>query len=489
MAQFGSAPDWGSGGRRFKSCRPDHSGATGNGPDRRLTATGNPKSKVIISGGAGRRRGGIHGPTTVHRLPTTGSARVPNLLSVLRLLGVPLFLWLLLGPQPTAGALLVLALSGLTDWADGVLARRLNQRQPAGRAAGPARGPALHPGHPGRPGAAGHHPAGGWRCVIDRPGPGAARARSPALRRRGSDRAAGALPGQGRPPSTCSTPSRCCCSARITGDQRAWPGRSPGRSRSGGPGSTCGPAGCTCCRSAGSPAAGDRPMTAGTGMDPPAVAACSTTCSTTRSTRVTGRPRPGGAADRDRRGGDRWSARCGVGCLLIGLLLVVAYQQTHRTAPAAATRPAGADRPDQRAPSRADDQLAATGPSAGRRGGRPARRASCRPGATGPSSTAELRAGSAGGHRTGHADRARRSAAECPRRAPTAGPARRPADTAVLTRPGHAGGGQRAVVDGRRGDRGERPAGDPDVGDPVRRRGDPASTSSRSTRRTRSGDR
>ena len=52
---------------------------------------------------------------------------VPNLLSVLRLLGVPLFLWLLLGPHADVAALVVLALSGISDWADGVLARRLNQ--------------------------------------------------------------------------------------------------------------------------------------------------------------------------------------------------------------------------------------------------------------------------------------------------------------------------------------------------------------------------
>jgi cardiolipin synthase len=46
---------------------------------------------------------------------------------VVRLLGVPLFLWLLLGPQSDGWALLVLAVSGFTDWADGVLARRLHQ--------------------------------------------------------------------------------------------------------------------------------------------------------------------------------------------------------------------------------------------------------------------------------------------------------------------------------------------------------------------------
>jgi cardiolipin synthase len=54
-------------------------------------------------------------------------ATVPNLLSVLRLLGVPLFLWLLLGPHADGWALGTLMVSGFTDWADGVLARKLNQ--------------------------------------------------------------------------------------------------------------------------------------------------------------------------------------------------------------------------------------------------------------------------------------------------------------------------------------------------------------------------
>ncbi len=52
---------------------------------------------------------------------------IPNALSVLRLLGVPLFLWLLLGPHADAWALVVLMVSGVTDWADGALARKLNQ--------------------------------------------------------------------------------------------------------------------------------------------------------------------------------------------------------------------------------------------------------------------------------------------------------------------------------------------------------------------------
>ena len=52
---------------------------------------------------------------------------IPNLLSFLRLLGIPLLLWLLLGPHADGWALVVLAASAATDWLDGKLARLLNQ--------------------------------------------------------------------------------------------------------------------------------------------------------------------------------------------------------------------------------------------------------------------------------------------------------------------------------------------------------------------------
>src|SRR5829696_1647782 len=52
---------------------------------------------------------------------------LPNAVSALRLLGVPLFLWLVLGPEADVLALLLLMFSGFTDWLDGYLARRLNQ--------------------------------------------------------------------------------------------------------------------------------------------------------------------------------------------------------------------------------------------------------------------------------------------------------------------------------------------------------------------------
>lgn len=57
---------------------------------------------------------------------------LPNAISLLRLLGVPLFLWLVLGPEADVIALVVLMLSGITDWLDGYLARRLNQKSKLG---------------------------------------------------------------------------------------------------------------------------------------------------------------------------------------------------------------------------------------------------------------------------------------------------------------------------------------------------------------------
>jgi cardiolipin synthase len=58
---------------------------------------------------------------------------VPNALSFLRLLGVPLFLWLVLGPEADGWALGVLMLSGVTDYLDGYLARRLDQASRLGQ--------------------------------------------------------------------------------------------------------------------------------------------------------------------------------------------------------------------------------------------------------------------------------------------------------------------------------------------------------------------
>ena len=77
---------------------------------------------------------------------------IPNLLSVLRLLGVPLFVWLLIGPRAGGGtgsspdgfaaqdvwAIVVLAVGGITDWLDGKLARLLDQYSRLGALLDPA---------------------------------------------------------------------------------------------------------------------------------------------------------------------------------------------------------------------------------------------------------------------------------------------------------------------------------------------------------------
>jgi cardiolipin synthase len=57
----------------------------------------------------------------------------PNLLSLLRLLGVPVFLWLVLGPKEDGWAVVVLILAGFSDWLDGRLARAWNQVSRVGR--------------------------------------------------------------------------------------------------------------------------------------------------------------------------------------------------------------------------------------------------------------------------------------------------------------------------------------------------------------------
>ena len=57
---------------------------------------------------------------------------IPNVISIIRLAGVPLFLWLILVPEADGLALALLALSGLSDYADGYLARRLNQTSQLG---------------------------------------------------------------------------------------------------------------------------------------------------------------------------------------------------------------------------------------------------------------------------------------------------------------------------------------------------------------------
>lgn len=73
-------------------------------------------------------------------VPAEASRRVltvPNGLSLLRLLGVPVFGWLIVNHYD-GWALTLLAASGVSDWLDGVLARRLNQVSRLGQLLDPA---------------------------------------------------------------------------------------------------------------------------------------------------------------------------------------------------------------------------------------------------------------------------------------------------------------------------------------------------------------
>jgi cardiolipin synthase len=65
----------------------------------------------------------------------------PNALSVARLAGVPVFLWLVIGPQTATTDLIaagILGLAGITDWLDGKLARMLHQESRLGQLLDPA---------------------------------------------------------------------------------------------------------------------------------------------------------------------------------------------------------------------------------------------------------------------------------------------------------------------------------------------------------------
>lgn len=63
---------------------------------------------------------------------------IPNLISLLRGLGVPLFLWVYLSLDQKGWALVILMLGGASDYLDGKLARLLNQGSKLGEKLDPA---------------------------------------------------------------------------------------------------------------------------------------------------------------------------------------------------------------------------------------------------------------------------------------------------------------------------------------------------------------
>ncbi len=79
---------------------------------------------------AGRR---AEGAETVHERVLTA----PNAITAVRLAGLPVFVWLVLGPQALVAAFWVLGAIAATDWVDGYVARRFDQVSRLGQVVDP----------------------------------------------------------------------------------------------------------------------------------------------------------------------------------------------------------------------------------------------------------------------------------------------------------------------------------------------------------------
>lgn len=62
---------------------------------------------------------------------------IPNVISLARLLCVPVFLWLLFGVERRVAAFVLLAVLGATDWVDGWIARHFDQGSEVGKVLDP----------------------------------------------------------------------------------------------------------------------------------------------------------------------------------------------------------------------------------------------------------------------------------------------------------------------------------------------------------------
>jgi len=104
-------------------------------------ALSSPVANRPASARAGSDR--IRTPPSVRPMGDAGERiwTIPNAISLARLIGVPVFLWLVLGVQSTAGdwwAVGLLIASGFSDWLDGKIARALNQQSRLGEVLDPA---------------------------------------------------------------------------------------------------------------------------------------------------------------------------------------------------------------------------------------------------------------------------------------------------------------------------------------------------------------
>ncbi|HEY6471287.1 MAG TPA: CDP-alcohol phosphatidyltransferase family protein [Acidimicrobiales bacterium] len=112
--------------------RGDQSGdASANLSDRRLDQHGDqhgaaPRPAATTPDGDGAGEEGLDRVVTV-----------PNVITLVRLLCIPLFLWLLFGLHEQTAAAILLAVLGATDWVDGFVARRYHQVSTVGKVLDP----------------------------------------------------------------------------------------------------------------------------------------------------------------------------------------------------------------------------------------------------------------------------------------------------------------------------------------------------------------
>tara|TARA_B100000579_G_scaffold343279_1_gene295521 strand:+ start:571 stop:1176 length:606 start_codon:yes stop_codon:yes gene_type:complete len=76
-------------------------------------------------------------PNQTHERWRDNAFTVPNLISILRLVAVPVFVWLLIGENRPLAAAALLGVLGATDWVDGWIARRFNQVSELGKVLDP----------------------------------------------------------------------------------------------------------------------------------------------------------------------------------------------------------------------------------------------------------------------------------------------------------------------------------------------------------------
>jgi cardiolipin synthase len=87
----------------------------------------------VVTADSGGRGNDIGNPDGQERILT-----VPNAISVARLAGVPVFLWLVLGPKADWWAVALLIAAGVSDWLDGKIARAWHQTSRLGQVLDPA---------------------------------------------------------------------------------------------------------------------------------------------------------------------------------------------------------------------------------------------------------------------------------------------------------------------------------------------------------------